>query len=86
MALRIAQKALTAIQEDGIQTFPDECCGFMLGKEEGYVRSVSNTLQVNNSKEGDKRRRFEISPLDYLNAEKYAELIMLIAFNLLVPK
>jgi proteasome lid subunit RPN8/RPN11 len=30
-------------------------------------------LIVNNSKEGDKRRRFEISLKDYLNAERFAD-------------
>lgn len=73
MTLRIEQKSLAEIQEHGVKTFPDECCGFMFGKEEGVVRSVSNILQVNNIKHGDKRNRFAISPLDYMKAEQYAD-------------
>lgn len=63
-----------AILEDGIAAFPDECCGFLLGKENptGH-RSITGILVVNNAKEGDKRRRFEIAPLDYIRAEQYAE-------------
>ncbi|MEO6671669.1 MAG: M67 family metallopeptidase [Ferruginibacter sp.] len=58
---------------DGKNNFPDECCGFMFGKEEGETRTIARSLPVLNSKEGDKRRRFEISPMDYMNAERYAD-------------
>jgi len=69
----IEQRPLDEMYSDALQSFPDECCGFFFGKETGEERLVTNILVVNNSKEGDKRRRFEISPKDYLNAEKFAE-------------
>ncbi|MCB0397861.1 MAG: M67 family metallopeptidase, partial [Flavobacteriales bacterium] len=52
-------------------TFPNECCGFMYGHEND-VRTVTEARLVDNSKEGDQRRRFEISGKDYMDAEKYA--------------
>jgi proteasome lid subunit RPN8/RPN11 len=59
--------------EDGINTFPDECCGFFYGEEDQQGnRVVKEVLVVNNAKEGDKRRRFEISAKDYMNGEQYA--------------
>ena len=58
---------------DAIKTFPDECCGFLFGIEKEDYRIVTDILIVNNAKEGDKRRRFEISPRDYMKAEQYAE-------------
>ncbi|MFN2439600.1 MAG: Mov34/MPN/PAD-1 family protein [Chitinophagaceae bacterium] len=58
---------------DGITTFPNECCGFIFGKEYDNVRNITNIHSVSNSQEGDKRRRFEISPLDYLHAERFAD-------------
>lgn len=59
--------------EDAVNTFPDECCGFLFGREEtDGTRIVIDILVVDNSKEGDKRRRFEISPLDYMTAEQHA--------------
>ena len=46
---------------------------FFYGQEDGEGnRTVTEILVVNNSREGDKRRRFEISPKDYLKAEQYA--------------
>ena len=61
------------LAEDALSTFPDECCGFLFGREEtDGTRLVVDILAVDNSKEGDKRRRFEISPLDYMTAEQHA--------------
>ncbi len=59
--------------EDAVNTFPDECCGFLFGREEtDGTRVIIDILVVDNSKQGDKRRRFEISPLDYMTAEQHA--------------
>ena len=46
---------------------------FFYGEEDSSGdRKVTDVLVVNNSKEGDKRRRFEISAKDYLKSEQYA--------------
>lgn len=58
---------------DALHTFPDECCGFLLGHETENDRFITEIIVVENAKDGDKRRRFEITPLDYLKAERYAE-------------
>lgn len=71
--LIIEQKPLDEMYRDALQSFPDECCGFFFGKEVDEERIITDVLIVNNSKEGDKRRRFEISPRDYLNAERFAD-------------
>lgn len=59
--------------EDAMQAFPDECCGFFYGEEINDKRYIKSMLIVENAQIGDKRRRFEISPKDYLRAEEYAE-------------
>lgn len=61
------------VLDDARQAFPDECCGFLFGTETQGKRLIQDILVVNNAKEGDKRRRFEISARDYLRAEQYAE-------------
>ena len=59
--------------DDALNTFPDECCGFLFGREESDgARVVIDILVVDNSKQGDKTRRFEISPFDYMTAEQHA--------------
>jgi proteasome lid subunit RPN8/RPN11 len=60
--------------KDAVQAFPDECCGFLFGEEDSEGNRIISEIQVvNNAKEGDKRRRFLIAPLDYIRAEQYAE-------------
>lgn len=71
MKLLLTKEAREAINQHVLVTFPNECCGFFYGKDE-EIRFVELTLPVKNNKEGDQRRRFEISPLDYMRAEKMA--------------
>lgn len=71
MTLIIDPQVCDYIYKDAIETFPNECCGFLYGKEK-TDRFINLAQRTNNSKDGDKSRRFEISPLDYIRAEKYA--------------
>ena len=69
----IEAQAKNSMYEDATKAFPDECCGFMYGSEnEECNRVVSIALPVHNASLENKRRRFEISPKDYLKAENYA--------------
>jgi proteasome lid subunit RPN8/RPN11 len=58
---------------DALNSFPDECCGFFFGREDENSRLITDIIVVDNAKEGDKRRRFEISHLDYIKAEQFAD-------------
>ncbi|MEZ4687804.1 MAG: M67 family metallopeptidase [Bacteroidia bacterium] len=53
-------------------SFPNEGCGFIYGKNNEGQKLVNQAVPVINSKSGDQRRRFEISPLDYMKAERFA--------------
>jgi proteasome lid subunit RPN8/RPN11 len=62
------------IVQDAVEAYPNECCGFLYGHEDSNGRRyITQARVVANAKDGDKRRRFEISPHDYLEAERYAE-------------
>jgi proteasome lid subunit RPN8/RPN11 len=69
----IEPKAKQRMTADAVNTFPDECCGFLFGIVKKDDRFITDVFIVNNSKDGDKKRRFEISSKDYMKAEKYAE-------------
>ena len=60
------------MKNHALETYPFECCGFIFGEDQVDGRKVTEVQQANNSKEGDQRRRFEIDPMDYLKAERYA--------------
>ena len=69
--VKLEQQVVEYINKHGLETFPYECCGFLYGNEDGG-RVINLAQRVENSKEGDQRRRFEISPLDYMKAERFA--------------
>src|SRR5688500_3320843 len=61
------------VENDARQTYPHECCGFLYGKEENGQRTITHAEVVNNTREENRERRFEISPTDYMRAEDHAE-------------
>lgn len=69
--IQLNPDSLNTVQQHAEQAFPYECCGFLYG-EEGEPRQITLARPVENTKEGDQRRRFEIAPPDYLRAEQYA--------------
>jgi proteasome lid subunit RPN8/RPN11 len=72
--ITVQHEAKELMLKDAIQAFPDECCGFLFGQEDADDNRIISAIQVvNNAKEGDKRRRFVIAPLDYIKAEQYAD-------------
>ena len=72
MQLNISEEALKVMQQHAQEAYPYECCGFFYGEENGN-RRIDEARPVTNSKEGDQRRRFEVSPRDYMQAERYAD-------------
>ena len=70
--LHIEPEALEVMVNDAEDSHPNECCGFFFGTEDDALRKVSVCRMVKNSKEGDQRRRFQIEPLDYMKAERFA--------------
>ena len=73
MITHIVSIAVRDMIEDALSSFPDECCGFLFGNETEEERIILEAKVVNNAKEGDKRKRFAITPKDYLKAEQYAD-------------
>lgn len=70
--IRFEKEAIEAMVQHLEEAFPNEGCGFIYGKTSGDEKLVHQAVPVNNVKNGDQRRRFEISPLDYMKAERYA--------------
>ncbi len=61
------------MNEDALGAYPDECCGFLFGFEDGEGnRVVTEVLPVHNASVENRKRRFEIAPRDYLTAENHA--------------
>ncbi len=69
--IKIDPQPLKTMYLHAEEVFPFECCGFMYGHDDPE-RRITLVVPVENSKEGDQRRRFEISPFEYMKAENFA--------------
>ncbi|OFW13042.1 MAG: hypothetical protein A3F70_17855 [Acidobacteria bacterium RIFCSPLOWO2_12_FULL_67_14] len=68
MALRLDGGVAAAIRRHGAETYPDECCGALIGRDGAVVA----TYALPNTTEEGPRRRFRIRPQDYRDAERQA--------------
>jgi proteasome lid subunit RPN8/RPN11 len=68
MALRLDKQVDASIRAHGQETYPNECCGALLGRD----GAVSETLALPNMTDEGPRRRFRVTPNDYRAAEKRA--------------
>ena len=66
--LTIAFGVDTAIRLHGQETYPHECCGALIGRDEGVTAIVT----LPNTTEEGPRRRFLVRPSDYQMAERRA--------------
>jgi len=71
--LEISTNAFTEMSSHAEKTFPNECCGFFYGSEENNKRMVSNTLALKNSNTQNPERRFNITPHQYREGERFAD-------------
>ena len=68
MAVSIMAAVDAAIRAHGTETYPNECCGALIGRD-GVVTEVYG---LPNTTEEGPRRRFLVRPQDYREAEKRA--------------
>ena len=68
MALLLNTQVDAAIRAHGAETYPNECCGALIGRD----GVVTETLALPNTTEEGPRRRFMVRPQDYREAERRA--------------
>jgi proteasome lid subunit RPN8/RPN11 len=74
MPLKIREALLRKIHAHGVETYPHECCGALLGgdSEGESSREVVDLLPLANRRNDSPRNRFELTPDDVRLAEKTA--------------
>ena len=53
-------------------TYPNECCGAMLGTVDDGHKRVAIAMRLENASAGSQRQRYELRPEDLLNADREA--------------
>ena len=66
--LRLRAQVDAAIRAHGQETYPNECCGALIGRD----GEVTDTLALPNTTDEGPRRRFMVRPQDYRAAEQRA--------------
>lgn len=71
--LIMKEELLAAIKAEAERCYPDECCGFILGKLSGEEKTAASVLaNENRSESGERYHRFTITAEDMLRAEMQA--------------
>ena len=81
MPLVLTKALKSAIEQEGVKAYPNECCGIMIGTEQGGQRIVERLIPVANEfEEGEQYHRFLITPAALMKAEKEAAGKLVLGF------
>jgi proteasome lid subunit RPN8/RPN11 len=74
LKIRMSAELAEKIRQHGIETYPHECCGALLGKDEnGERREIVAVLGLANQRDDSPRNRFSVAPRDVIDADKAAQ-------------
>src|SRR5271156_1952759 len=71
--LKIREELADQTHAHGAETYPYECCGAILGRDDDGSRDVLFLLPLANRRNDSPRNRFEVTPGDVQLAEKTAK-------------
>ncbi|MFY9553225.1 MAG: M67 family metallopeptidase [Blastocatellia bacterium] len=72
MAIKVKPAHLAQIRQHGEQTYPQECCGFLLGKRESERNVLAEAYPAENERQESRETRYLITPEQYKRADQYA--------------
>lgn len=72
MRVRLNEQAVQTIRQHAQEDYPHECCGALIGTEQGDERTVRYVIRLANERVDERERRYFISPQQVLMAERKA--------------
>ena len=70
MSLIVSPEVYAAIRAHGEQTYPNECCGIMLGKNIGDDLEVWMLIRAGNTRTDSAHNRYHIAPQELIAAQR----------------
>ena len=70
--IRIESEPWAEMVAHARETYPNECCGAMLGSTDGEQKAVRVAIRLRNAFEGAQAARYELRPEDLLAADRAA--------------
>lgn len=72
MKLVLSPEVEAEIRAHARAEYPHECCGALLGTEQGETRLITQIIRLANERTDERERRFYVSPQQVLMAERQA--------------
>jgi proteasome lid subunit RPN8/RPN11 len=73
LSVRLTAAVYAAIRAHGEETYPNECCGALLGRiSEGEGWQIEAAVRASNARTGAARNRYEIAPAELVKIERKA--------------
>jgi proteasome lid subunit RPN8/RPN11 len=70
--MHIEPEPWAAMLKHAHETYPNECCGAMLGEIEGDAKTVRAAMPLDNAFDGAQATRYQLRPEDLLAADRAA--------------
>lgn len=70
--IQVTKEAWAAMVAHAERTFPNECCGAMIGSIDGETKHVTQAEPMENAYSGAQGARYELRPEDLLEADRRA--------------
>src|SRR6201985_3349665 len=70
--LRLGQSHYEAIRRHGEETYPHECCGVLLGRQDEVDRIVTKTVRCGNTRSDSPHNRYHIAPQELVRVQRQA--------------
>jgi proteasome lid subunit RPN8/RPN11 len=70
--LHVAKAVFEAMRVHGEETYPNECCGAMLGRPNGEGWSVVEAVRAGNTRTDSAHNRYQIAPVELVRIERSA--------------
>ncbi len=71
--IKLNHASLHKMKLHSSRTYPEECCGVLLGRVDNETKVVCDILEMKNAKDENRSTRFLITPEDYKSAEQQAK-------------
>lgn len=73
--LRLPRGVYEAMRAHGEETYPDECCGALIGLAAGDGWRIVQAVRAGNARADSARNRYEIAPAELVRIEREARRI-----------
>jgi proteasome lid subunit RPN8/RPN11 len=70
--IRISKEDFEALRAHGEETYPNECCGVLLGKSADGVNRVKAIVRAGNTRTDSAHNRYHIAPIELVKIQRQA--------------